>query len=202
MLNKQVTLLVTVTLALCSVALAEAKVGEIAPDFTAVDIQGKTHRLSDYRGKIVVLEAYNLDCPFCANHYKTGAMQALQEAVTSKGGVWLVINSTHKGHPSYRSPEAARKEFASLGMKATAWLDDSNGKVGKLYGMQTTPHMFVIDAAGKVVYAGAIDDRPASSGDPRTAKNYVRLAVEALLAGKPVPTPATKPYGCGVKYAD
>lgn len=202
MFSKQATLLMTVTWALCSAALAEAKVGEAAPDFSAVDIYGKTHRLSDYRGKIVVLEAYNLDCPFCANHYKTGAMQALQEAVTSKGGVWLVINSTHKGHPSYRPPEAARKEFASMGMKATAWIDDSDGRVGKLYGMKTTPHMFVIDAAGKVVYAGAIDDRPTSSGDPRTAKNYVRAAVEALLAGKPVATTTTKPYGCGVKYAD
>lgn len=183
-------------------ALAEVNVGELAPDFTARDINGKTHRLSDYRGKIVVLEAYNLDCPFCANHYKTGSMQALQEAVTSKGGVWLVVNSTHKGNPSYRPPEVARKEFAANGMKATAWLDDHDGKVGKLYGMKTTPHMFVIDPTGKVVYAGAIDDRPTASGDPRTAKNYVKLAVESLLAGRPVPVPNTKPYGCSVKYAD
>lgn len=202
MINKMFLLKITLPVMLCTVALAEAKVGESAPDFTAVDIHGKTHRLSDYRGKIIVLEAYNLDCPFSANHYKTGAMQALQEAVVNKGGVWLVINSTHKGHPSYRSPEAARKEFTSMGMKATAWIDDSDGVVGKLYGMQTTPHMFVIDASGKVAYAGAIDDRPTSSGDPRTAKNYVRLAVEALLAGKPVQTAATKPYGCSVKYAD
>lgn len=183
-------------------AWAEVRIGAPAPDFTARDINGKVHRLSDYRGKIVVLEAYNLDCPFCANHYKTGSMQSLQDAVTSKGGVWLVVNSTHKGNPSYRTPEAARKEFAAQGIKATAWLDDSDGKVGKLYGMKTTPHMFVIDPAGNLAYQGAIDDRPASSGDPRTAKNYVKLAVEALLAGKAVPIAATKPYGCSVKYAE
>jgi peroxiredoxin len=183
-------------------ALAEVRTGSPAPDFTARDINGKVHRLSDYRGKIVVLEAYNLDCPFCANHYKTGSMQSLQEAVTSKGGVWLLINSTYKGHPSYRTPEAAKKEFATLGIKATAWIDDSNGKVGKLYSMKTTPHIFVIDPAGTLAYQGAIDDRPASTGDPRTAKNYVKLAVEALLAGKSVPIAETKPYGCGVKYAE
>jgi len=183
-------------------AWAEARVGAPAPDFTARDINGKVHRLSDYRGKIVVLEAYNLDCPFCANHYKTGSMQSLQEAVTSKGGVWLVVNSTHKGHPSYRTSEAARKEFDAQKIKATAWIDDSDGKLGKLYGMKTTPHVFVIDPAGNLAYQGAIDDRPASSGDPRTAKNYVKLAVEALLAGKAVPVSETKPYGCSVKYSE
>ncbi|MGQ9854713.1 MAG: redoxin domain-containing protein [Candidatus Oleimicrobiaceae bacterium] len=183
-------------------AWAEVRIGAPAPDFTARDINGKVHRLSDYRGKIVVLEAYNLDCPFCANHYKTGSMQSLQDAVTSKGGIWLVVNSTHKGNPSYRTSEAARKEFDAQGIKATAWLDDSDGKVGKLYGMKTTPHMFVIDPAGNLAYQGAIDDRPASSGDPRTAKNYVKLAVEALVAGKAVPVAETKPYGCSVKYAE
>lgn len=183
-------------------AWAEVRIGAPAPDFTARDINGKVHRLSDYRGKVVVLEAYNLDCPFCANHYKTGSMQSLQDAVTSKGGVWLVVNSTHKGNPSYRTPEAARKEFSSLGIKATAWVDDSDGKVGKLYGMKTTPHMFVIDPAGNLAYQGAIDDRPATTGDPRTARNYVKLAVEALLAGKAVPIAETKPYGCSVKYAE
>ncbi len=181
-------------------ALAEVKTGLPAPDFTAKDIHGKTHRLSDYRGKIVVLEAYNLGCPFVANHYKSGSMQALQEAVTSKGGVWLVVNSTHPNHPDYRTPEAARKEFTQQGMKATAWLHDQDGAVGKLFGMKTTPHMFVIDTKGVIAYQGAIDDRPSASGDPRTAQNYVKLAVEALLAGKPVSNPETKSYGCSVKY--
>ena len=183
-------------------ALAEAKVGQPAPDFTARDIQGKTHRLSDFRGKLVVLEAYNLDCPFSANHYKSGSMQALQAAVTSKGGVWLVVNSVATGNPSHRSPEAARAEFAAQAMKATAWIDDSSGALGRLYGMKTTPHVFVVDARGVLAYQGAIDDRAASSGDPRTARNYVKQAVEALMAGKPVPVAETKPYGCGVKYAE
>jgi peroxiredoxin len=182
--------------------LGDAKVGQPAPDFTATDIQGKTHRLSDYRGKILVLEAINLDCPYCANHYKTGAMPALQAAAVSKGVIWLAVNSTHAGSPSYRKPEAARKEFTQFGFKATAWLDDRSGEVGKKYGMKTTPHMFVINQQGILVYQGAIDDRAESTGDPRTARNFVRSVIEALLASKPVPVAETKPYGCGVKYAE
>ncbi|NLH72847.1 MAG: redoxin domain-containing protein [Verrucomicrobia bacterium] len=183
-------------------ALGDAKVGQPAPDFTGTDINGKTHKLSDYKGKIVVLEAYNSDCPFCANHYKTGAMQGLQQSAVSKGVVWLIVNSVNAKHPSYRKPEAARKEFADFGIKATAWIDDNSGTIGKLYGMKTTPHMFVINQQGVLVYQGAIDDRPASSGDPRTARNFVKAAIESLLVGKPVPTPETQPYGCGVKYAE
>ena len=188
-------------MAVAVTAAAQTAPGQPAPDFSAKDINGKSHRLSDYQGKIVVLEAYNLDCPFCANHYKTGAMQALQAAVTSKGGIWLVVNSTHTSQPAHRTPETARQEFAAQGMKATAWIDDSSGAVGRLYGMQTTPHLFVIDPRGMLAYQGAVDDRPASSGDPRTANNYVRQAVEALMAGKPVAQAQTKPYGSGVKYA-
>lgn len=189
------------TLLLVVSASADALPGKPAPEFAAKDINGRTHRLSDYRGKIVVLEAYNLDCPFCANHYKTGAMQALQAAVTSKGGIWLVVNSSHPQSSAYRSADAARKEFAAQGMKATAWLDDHSGQVGRLYGMKTTPHVFVVDAQGVVAYEGAVDDRPVSSGDPRTANNYVKQAVESLMAGKPVVQTQTKPYGCAVKYA-
>jgi peroxiredoxin len=189
-------------LAVPLILLSDVKVGQPAPDFSGTDIQGKTHRLSDYRGKIVVIEAFNPDCPFCANHYKTGAMQALQGSVVTKGVVWLVVNSNHPGSPAHRRPDAARKEFTQLGIKATAWLDDSSGAIGKKYGLKTTPHLVVIDQQGLVAYQGAIDDRPASSGDPRTAKNYVRLAIEALMSGKPVPVAETKPYGCGVKYAE
>lgn len=181
-------------------ARGAAEVGKPAPDFTATDIEGKTHKLSDYKGKIVVLESYNLDCPFVANHYKTGAMQELQAELTAKGVVWFVVNSVNAKHPSHRPPEKAKQEWAAQKMKATAWLDDSSGKIGRAYGMKTTPHMFVIAKDGTLAYAGAIDDRPSSEGDPRTARNYVREAVEALLAGKPVPVAQTKPYGCGVKY--
>jgi peroxiredoxin len=182
--------------------LAEAEVGKAAPEFTARDINGKTHNLSDFKGKIVVLEAYNLDCPFCAHHFKTGAMQELQGYATSKGVIWLVINSVHARHPSHRAPEAAKMEFAAQKMKATAWIDDSSGAVGKAYGLKTTPHLVVIDKNGVVAYNGAIDDKADTEGDPRKARCYVREALDKLMAGEPVSVAKTKPYGCGVKYAD
>lgn len=189
-------------LSAASIAFAAAEIGKPAPDFTGTDITGKTHKLSDYKGKIIVLEAYNFDCPFCANQFKTGAMQELQAELTSKGVVWLLVNSVNAKHPSYRDAAAAKKEWAANNLKATAWLDDNSGAIGKAYGMKTTPHVFVINKDGVLVYQGAIDDRPATSGDPRTARNYVKEAVNALLAGKPVSVSQTKPYGCGVKYAN
>jgi peroxiredoxin len=179
---------------------ADAEVGKPAPDFTGRDINGKTHRLSDYRGKIVILEAYNLDCPFCANHFKTGAMQELQKDLTSQGVIWLLINSSNPKSSSYRTPAEARKEFAREKMHATAWIDDSSGAIGKAYGLKTTPHMIVIDPKGMVVYDGAIDNRPETSGDPRQARNYVREAFAAVKAGRPVLVSRTKSYGCGIKY--
>jgi peroxiredoxin len=183
-----------------TVAFAVAEVGRLAPEFTATDINGQTHKLSDYKGKIVVLESYNLDCPFCHNQYRSGAMQELQRDMTAKGIVWLLVNSVSPRYPSHRSPERARKEWASQKINATAWLDDSSGAIGKAYGMRTTPHMFVIDTHGILVYEGAIDDRPAPSGDPRTAHNYVREAIQKLQAGDKLTVTQTKPYGCGVKY--
>ena len=181
---------------------AEAIVGQPAPDFTATDIDGKKHRLADYKGKIVVLESYNLDCPFCANHFKTGAMQELQGDMTKDGVIWLIINSSNPKSSSYRSPSVAKKEWTQQKMKATALIADSDGAVGKAYGLKTTPHMVVIDTKGIVAYNGAIDDRAESEGDPRKARNYVREAVKALKEGKPVAVSKTKSYGCGVKYAD
>ena len=183
-----------------SAALAAAEVGKPAPDFTGTDINGQTHKLSDYSGKVVVLESYNLDCPYCHNQYRSGAMQELQHDLTAKGVVFLLVNSVSPTHPSHRSAEAARKEWASQKINATAWLDDSSGAIGKAYGMRTTPHMFVIDTSGVLVYQGAIDDRPASDGDPRTARNYVREAVQKLQAGEKLAVTQTKPYGCGVHY--
>ncbi len=182
--------------------LTAAEIGKSAPDFTATDINGKTIKLSDYKGKIVVLESYNLDCPFCANHFKTGAAQELQGKLTEKGVVWLLVNSVNANHASHRSAADAKKEWKEQNILATAWLDDSDGKIGHLYGMKTTPHMFVINKEGVLVYDGAIDDQPTPKHDPRAAKNYVKEAVDNLLAGKPVAVSSTKPYGCGVKYAD
>jgi peroxiredoxin len=194
------TITFSVLLAAATMALAAAETGRPAPDFTATDITGKTHKLADFKGKIVVLESYNPDCPYVANHYKSGAMPELQRELTGKGVVWLVVNSTHAKHPSYRSSEAAQKEWEAQKMGATAWLDDQSGAIGKAYGMKTTPHMFVIDKDGILVYQGAIDDKANPKGDPRAARNYVREAASKALVGEKVETTDTKPYGCGVKY--
>jgi peroxiredoxin len=198
-MKKIFVLLTTATLAL---AVQAVEVGKPAPDFTATDINGKTVKLSDYKGKIVVLESYNSDCPFCNNQYKTGAMQALQKDLAAKGVVWLLVNSVNPNNPSHRTPEQAKAELAAEKMDVTAWIDDSSGAVGHLYGMKTTPHMFVIDKNGMLVYDGAIDNKPDPFHDPSKAQNYVSEAVNALLAGKPVEVSQTKPYGCSVKYAD
>lgn len=181
-------------------AFAAAEVGKPAPDFTGTDINGKTVKLADFKGKIIVLESYNSDCPFCHNHVKTGAMQELQKDLTTKGVIWLIVNSVNPNNPSHRTPEQAREEWTREKINATAWLDDSSGDIGHLYGMKTTPHMFVIDKDGTLVYDGAIDDRPSPGGDPRTAHNYVRDAVTKLLAGEKVEVSKTKPYGCAVHY--
>jgi len=198
-MKKTFVLLTTMALAL---AVQAVEIGKPAPDFTATDINGKTVKLSDYKGKIVVIESYNSGCPYCLNQYKTGAMQALQRDLAAKGVVWLLVNSVNPKNFSHRTPEQAKAEMAAEKIAATAWIDDSSGTVGHLYGMKTTPHMFVIDKNGTLVYDGAIDNKPDPSHDPRTARNYVREAVDALLAGKPVTVSETKPYGCSVKYAD
>jgi peroxiredoxin len=180
----------------CALALADAEVGKAAPDFTIKDINGKTHNLSDYKGKIVVLETYNLDCPYVANHYNTGAMQELQGSITGKDVVWLTVN------PNYKDADKARKEAEEKKIKATAVVHDPAGKIGKAYGFKTTPHMVVISKDGKVAYNGAIDDKAETEGDPRSAKNYVKEAVAKIQAGEPIAVAKTKPYGCAIKYAN
>ncbi len=183
-------------------SVSAVEVGKPAPDFTGTNINGKTVKLSDYAGKIVVIESYNSDCPYCHNHYKTGAMQALQKELADKGAVWLLVDSVNPKNFSHRTPEQARAEMAAEKVDVTAWIDDGSGAIGHLYGMLTTPHMFVIDKTGTLVYDGAIDDQPDPSHDPTKARNYVREAVDEVMAGKPVAVSQTKPYGCGVKYAD
>ena len=195
------TFALVTALTLASAALA-AEIGKPAPDFSATDINGKTVKLSDYKGKIVVLESYNSDCPFCHNQYANGATQDLQKELAAKGIVWLIVNSVNPNNSSHRTPDQAKQEIADKKIIATAWIDDSSGAVGHLYDMKTTPDMYVIDKDGVLVYQGAIDDKPDPMHDPRTARNYVREAVDALLAGKPVEVSQTKPYGCGVKYAN
>ena len=175
------------------------EIGQPAPDFTGTDINGKTVKLSDYKGKIVVLESYNSDCPFCHNQYG-GAAQALQKQLASQGVVWLLVNSVNPHHPSHRTAEQARQEWSDLKLAATAWIDDSSGAIGHLYGMKSTPHVFVVNPAGTLVYQGAMDDQPDPVHDPKTARNYVHEAVDELLAGKPVAVSTTKPYGCAIHY--
>jgi peroxiredoxin len=188
-------------MALAASAFA-VEIGKPAPGFTATDINGKTVHLSDFAGKVVVIESYNSDCPFCHNQYATGAMQDLQKDLAAKGVVWLLVNSVNPKNSSYRTDAQAKEELASENMTVTAWLDDSSGAVGHLYDMQTTPHMFVVDKNGTLVYDGAIDNQPDPVHNPKTARNYVKEAVDDLEAGKPVAVSQTKPYGCSVKYAD
>jgi len=185
-----------------AVSAMAVEIGRPAPDFTGTDINGKTVQLSDYKGKIVVLESYNSDCPFCHNQYATGAMQALQKDLAAKGVVWLLVDSVNQKNMSYRTPAQAKQEMAAKKMDITAWIDDSSGAVGHLYGMKTTPHMFVIEKNGTLVYDGAIDSQPDPFHDPTKARNYVREAVDDVLAGKPIEVAQTKPYGCAVHYAD
>jgi peroxiredoxin len=198
-MKKAFVLLTAMALA---VAVRAVDVGKPAPDFSATDINGKAIKLSDYKGKIVVLESYNSDCPFCNNQYKTGAMQDLEKDMAAKGVVWLIINSVNPNNASHRTPEQAKQEIADKKIVTAAWIDDSSGAVGHLYDMKTTPDMYVIDKNGVLVYQGAIDNKPDPQHDPRTARNYVREAVDNLMAGKPVVVSQTKPYGCGVKYAN
>ena len=196
------TALALLTACTFATAAFAVEIGKPAPDFTGTDINGKTVRLSDYKGKIVVIESENPDCPFCHNQYQSGAMQELQKNLAGKGVVWLIVDSVGKKNFSYRTPEQARTEIADKKIICTAWIDDHSGVIGHLYDMKTTPQMFVVAADGTLAYDGAIDNRPAPFGDPRTAKNYVSAAVDDLLAGKPVEISQTKPYGCGVHYAD
>jgi len=193
-------LLITLTTLAIAVSALAVEIGKPAPDFTATDINGKTVKLSDYAGKIVVLESYNSDCPFCHNHYATGAAQELQAQLTAKGVVWLLVDSVNAHNFSHRTAEQARREWTEYKIKANAWLDDTSGSIGHLYGMKTTPHLFVIAKDGTLAYQGAMDDRPSPEGDPRTAHNYVLAAVNSLLAGQPVAVTQTKPYGCAVHY--
>lgn len=185
-------------------AFAVATVGQPAPAFTATDTSGKTVSLADFKGKHVVLEWVNPGCPYVKKHYDSAAgMPGTQKEATGKGVVWLAINSTHTGAYDYLPPDKLSAWMKDKGGAPTATLMDVDGKVGKAYGARTTPHMYVIDTAGKLVYAGAIDSKPsANPDDVKTATNHVKVALAESLAGKPVSTPVTRAYGCSVKYSD
>ena len=188
-----------VSMPLC--AQAALMVGEQAPDFTIQDTKGTEHSLSAYKGKFIVLEWFNPDCPFVKKHYGSGNMQRLQKAYTEKGVIWLSINSSAPGKQGNYDPVVMDQLMAGKGANSTAVLLDPNGTVGRMYGAATTPHMFIIDPQGALVYQGAIDSIPGTDqSEINEADNYVEAALEAAMSGKPIEVASTKSYGCSVKY--
>jgi peroxiredoxin len=186
----------------CANAMA-LKPGEMAPNFKGVDSQGKTETLVQYRGKYVVLEWTNRDCPYTKKHYESGNMEGLQKKWTGKGVVWLTVISSAKGQDGYATPAVENAYLQKMNAAPTAVILDPSGTIGRLYDAKTTPDMFVIDPQGKLVYEGAIDDQP--TPDPASlmgAMNYVSAALQESMAGQPVQTPVTRPYGCNVKYGN
>ncbi len=182
-------------------AFAATTVGQAAPDFALTDVNGKTVKLSDFKGKNVVMEWHNPGCPFVQKHYNSNNMQTLQNKYDAKDTVWLTVNSTETGHQDYLSNDKLRGYIADKKAAPDAYMTDADGKVGKTYGAKTTPHMYVINPAGLVVYAGAIDDKPGTKiEEVKGAKNFVVAALDDLAAGKPVSAATTQPYGCSVKY--
>lgn len=182
-------------------AHAAVQTGRPAPDFSATDTKGVRHTLAACRGKIVVLEWTNHECPYTAKHYATGNMQALQAAATGSGAVWLTVVSSRPGEQGHVEADEADRLTATRKAGPTAVLLDPKGQLGRLYDARTTPHMFIIDGAGMLIYMGAIDDRPtASHSSVKGARNYVREALDAAARGRPVVLASTRPYGCSVKY--
>ncbi|VTU36190.1 thioredoxin family protein [Variovorax sp. RA8] len=182
-------------------AVAAPAVGQKAPDFVAVDTAGKQHRLSDFAGKFVVLEWTNPGCPFVRKHYGSGNMPATQKAATEKGVVWLAVNSTERAASDYLKPAALEAWMKEQSGAPTAVLMDEDGVIGRAYAARTTPHLYIIDPKGVLVYAGGIDSIASSRvEDIKTATNYVNQALGEAFGGKPISAAATKPYGCSIKY--
>jgi peroxiredoxin len=180
---------------------AAVAAGQAAPDFTLTDIGGKQRSLSEFKGKYVVLEWFNSECPFVQKHYQSSNMQSLQKKYGGKGVMWLTINSTNPDSGNYRGPAQSQQIARDWSIGAAAFMLDPDGKVGHAYGARTTPHMWVIDPQGRVIYAGGIDDRATfRPADVAGARNFVAAALDESMAGKPVAVPAAAPYGCSIKY--
>src|SRR6266404_2358773 len=190
------------TLAACALYAADVPpVGSAAPDFSAPDANGKTQSLAEYKGKYVVLEWFNPECPFVKKHYGGGNMQKLQEEYTGKGVVWLTVDSNAPGTEGNINADQAKKIMDSWKTKQTALVLDPESKIAKLYGAKNTPNMVIINPEGKIVYEGAIDSKASPNpADIPSSTNYVKSALDESLAGKPVSNAQTKPYGCSVKY--
>lgn len=192
-----------VVLVVAAPALATPVLNQPAPAFQAKDAEGQVRSLAEFKGKTVVLEWHNPGCPYVQKHYGSGNMQALQQRATREGVVWLTIDSSSPGQQGHLDGPSAKAWKAEHHAHSTALLLDPQGKVGRLYEARTTPHMFVVDRTGRLVYMGGIDDRPYT--DPESLKgadNYVADALAELKAGKPIAHPVTRPYGCSVKYAE
>ena len=184
-------------------AAAVGIVGQPAPGFTLTDSNGKPRSLADFPGKVVVLEWWNYQCPFVGKHYGSGNMQKLQKEWTARGVVWLTVNSSAPGKQGHVDGAQANALMTEKGGAPSAVLLDPDGKMGRSYGAKTTPHMFVINPRGTLVYAGGIDDKPSTDqSDIATARNFVSAALAEVTAGKPVTAATSQPYGCGVKYAE
>lgn len=183
--------------------MAAPEIGKPAPDFTVTDINGKEVTLSALKGKPVVLEWTNPECPYVHKHYDSGNMQKTQATAIEKGAHWISINSSAEGRQGNLTADKAKEIVAQNKAVPENYVLDADGKIGKLYDAKTTPHMFVVDKDGNLAYAGAIDDNPSPKAeDAATAKNYVLTAIDELNAGTPVSMPTTQSYGCAVKYAD
>jgi peroxiredoxin len=196
-------IMIALILCLAPLLIAAAKVGEAAPDFTATASNGQTVKLSANLGKYVVLEWHNNGCPYVGKQYNSGNMQRLQKQWTARGVVWLTILSSAPGKQGYLTASEENDYMAKMHATPTAALLDPTGEIGHLYDAKTSPQMVVINPQGIVIYDGAIDDKPTTDlNDVPGATNYVSLALEQAMAGKKVETPATRPYGCSVKYAD
>jgi peroxiredoxin len=190
-------------LALASASAFGVRVGNPAPDFTGTDSNGKTQSLSEYKGKYIVLEWSNRDCPFTRKHYESGNMQSLQKEWTAKGVVWLTILSSAPGQQGYVTASEENAQLARVHASPTAAILDPEGTIGHEYDAKTTPNMFVINPSGKLIYAGAIDDHATpDAGDIKVSKNYVSEALSQAMAGGVVATSYTRPYGCSVKYGE
>jgi peroxiredoxin len=190
-----------VAFSLAASAAWAVNAGMTAPDFSVADASGKTVKLADYKGKFVVLEWTNPECPFVRAQYGAETMQALQKEAGGKDVVWLSVNSTNQASSEFKTGPQMNQWMKEKGAAQKAILIDATSATGRAYDAKTTPHMFVIDPAGKIVYAGAIDDkRSARESDRKTANNYVRAALSEALTGKPVSVANTTPYGCSVKY--
>jgi hypothetical protein len=199
MSHRRLLSLAFATLTLPAFAVAP---GSTAPDFKGTDSNGVQHTLSDYRGKFVVLEWANQGCPYDRKHYLSGSIESQQREWTAKGVVWLSVISSAPGEQGYVTPSEENTYLKTMHASPTAALLDPTSAIARLYEAKTTPHIFVIDPTGKLIYQGALDDKPTTEqADLKGARNYLNETLTAAMAGKPVPVASTRPYGCSVKYA-